>query len=107
MTSIYDCIQRAVDAKELNPARGREAQGQFDQLVARYETIMPRPAAEARAGADLKEATRKAARARYHTVVNQLQAMRRLKAALDPNGILNPGRIFDMDAGGPLRRQER
>ncbi|HPD94067.1 MAG TPA: hypothetical protein PLG62_16515 [Pararhodobacter sp.] len=83
MTSIYDCIQRAVDAKELNPARGREAQGQFDQLVARYETIMPRPAAEARAGADLKEATRKAARARYHTVVNQLQAMRRLKAAVE------------------------
>ena len=37
----------------------------------------------------------------------EIATMRRLKAALDPNGILTPGRIFDMDAGGPLRRQER
>jgi FAD/FMN-containing dehydrogenase len=26
----------------------------------------------------------------------EISAMRRLKAALDPNNILNPGRIFDM-----------
>ncbi len=30
---------------------------------------------------------------------SEIAAMRRLKAALDPNGILNPGRIFDMPAG--------
>lgn len=83
MTSIFDCIQRAVDAKELNPVQGRAAQGQYDQLVARYETIMPRHQAEASAAADLKEATRKAARSRFHAVVNQLQAMRRLQHAIE------------------------
>lgn len=83
MTGISDCIQRAVDAKFLNPAQGRAAQGQYDQLVARYETIMPRHQAEASAAADLKEATRKAARSRFHSVVNQLQAMRRLKHAIE------------------------
>ncbi len=82
MTSIADCIQRAVDAKELNPVRAQAAQGLYDQLVTRYEQIMPRPAAEASAAADLKEATRKAARSRFHAVVNQLQAMRRLKAQI-------------------------
>lgn len=83
MTSIYDCIQRAVDAKELNPVQARAAQGQFDQLVARYETSMPRHQAEASAAADLKEATQKAARSRFHAVINQLQAMRRLKSAIE------------------------
>jgi hypothetical protein len=83
MTSISDCIQRAVDAKELNPVRAQAAQNLYDQLVARYEQIMPGPTAEARAAADLKEATQKAARARFHSVVNQLQAMRRLKSAIE------------------------
>lgn len=83
MTSIYDCIQRAVDAKELNPVQGQQAQSRYQQLVARYEEIMPLPTAQARAAADLKEATRKAARARTHAVLNQLQAMRRLKHAIE------------------------
>jgi len=83
MTSIYDCLQRAMDAGDLDKAHGRAAQGHFDQLVARYETIMPRAQAEASAAADLKEATRKAARSRFHAVVNQLQAMRRLRAVID------------------------
>lgn len=83
MTSIADCIQRAADAKQLNPVRARAAQDRYHQLVARYEKIMPRPAAEASAAADLKEATRKAARSRFHAVVNQLQALRRLKAQIE------------------------
>lgn len=83
MTSMFDCIQRAIDAKELDPERGRAAQDHFTQLVARYETVMPRHQAEAAAAADLKEATRRAVRSRYHAVVNQLQAMRRIKAVID------------------------
>lgn len=88
MSNIADCIQRAVDARELNQVKGQAAIDQYHQLVARYETIMPARQAEAAAAADLKEATRKAARSRFHTVVNQLQAMRRLQhqinAAPDP-----------------------
>lgn len=83
MTSIADCIQRAVDARQLNPVRAQAAQNLYRQLVARYEQIMPSPAAHASAAADLKEATRKAARSRFHAVVNQLQAMRRLKAQVE------------------------
>lgn len=83
MTNIHDCIQRAVDANQLNPVRARAAQNQFAQLVARYENVMSPAQAQAAATADLKEATRRAARSRYHAVINQLQAMRRLKALIE------------------------
>lgn len=79
MASISDCIQRAVDEKGLNAARGQAAIAHYDQLRARYASDMPQAQADASAAADLKEATRKAARSRYHAVVNQLQAMRRLQ----------------------------
>jgi hypothetical protein len=78
MTSIADCIQRAIDAQDLHPVQGAQARAQFDQLVTRYADIMPMAEAQRLAAADLKEATRRAARSRYHMVVNQLQAMRRL-----------------------------
>ncbi|WP_010141152.1 hypothetical protein [Oceanicola sp. S124] len=78
MANIHDCLQRAVDAGDLDKTRAEEAGTQFEQLLARYETTMPRHAAEAAAAADLKEATRQARRSRHHKVVNQLQAQRRL-----------------------------
>ncbi|MBR9766041.1 MAG: hypothetical protein GYB53_21620 [Rhodobacteraceae bacterium] len=78
MANIHDCLQRAVDAGDLDKTRAEDAGTQFEQLLARYETTMPRHAAEAAAAADLKEATRQARRSRHHKVVNQLQAQRRL-----------------------------
>lgn len=92
MTSIADCIQRAVDAKELHPAQGRATLAKFDQLRARYETVMPPAQAAASAAADLKEATRKAARSRRHKVLNELQAMRRLKSMVETAD--DPGRVL-------------
>ena len=83
MSNIHDCIQRAVDAKDLNPVRGRSAQDQLAQLVERYRSVMSDDQARIAAGADLKEATRRAARSRYHAVINQLQAMRQLKATIE------------------------
>lgn len=103
MTSIFDCIQRGIDSGDLNRSQGQAAQGHWHQLVARYEKIMPRHQAEASAAADLKEATRAAARSRYHMVVNQLQSMRRLKAyidqAPDPALALRALIVYREDAG--------
>jgi hypothetical protein len=82
MTNIHDCLNRAIEGGELDRPQGRAAQGQFAQLVARYETAYPRHQAQAMAAADLKEATRRAARSRYHAVVNQLQTARRLHAQI-------------------------
>ncbi|GGF73679.1 hypothetical protein SAMN05216376_111119 [Mameliella alba] len=78
MANIHDCLDRAVEDGELDKTRADEAAREYDQLLARYESVMPGPAAEAAALADLKEATRRQARSRRHTVLNQLQAMRRL-----------------------------
>jgi len=79
MPNIHDCLQRAVDAGEVDRQRAAEAGRKYDQLVARYETVMPRHQAEATAGAHLKEATRRARRSRQHTAINQLQSMVRLQ----------------------------
>ncbi|MGR3822861.1 MAG: hypothetical protein ACU0A5_09830, partial [Salipiger marinus] len=78
MANIHDCLDRAVQGGELDSTRATEAAREFDQLMARYETVMPPHQAEAAALADLKEATRKQARSRRHAVINQLQGMRRL-----------------------------
>lgn len=80
MANIHDCLDRAVAGGELPKAHAAAAKSEFDQLVARYETIMPRHQAEARAARDLKEATKRGRRARRHAVLNQLQAMARIEA---------------------------
>lgn len=82
MANIADCLQSAVAAGELNPVRANEARAAFRELEARYRQIMPAAQAAASAAADLKEATSKARRARFHTALAQLQALRRLKAAV-------------------------
>lgn len=79
MTNMHDCLQRGMDFGEIDRARGVATQTQFDQLFARYSTSMPQAQAYARATADLKVAVRKAKTSRYHKVVNQLQAMRRIR----------------------------
>ncbi len=79
MANIHDCLARAMQAGALAAPQGRAAQRQYAQLVERYREIMPLHQAQASAAADLKEATRRAARSRYHAVINQLQAARRLK----------------------------
>lgn len=83
MANMHDCLDRALAAGEIEAGRVSEAKSLYDQLVERYVTDMPRHQAEARAGADLKEASRKAARVRFHAVVNQLQSMRRLRAQIE------------------------
>jgi len=79
MANLHDCLQRAMDAGELDKVRGAEAQTEFSQLVERYSQAMPIHQAEATAAAHLKEATSRAARSRRHTVLAQLQTMVRIK----------------------------
>lgn len=83
MPSIADCIVNARDGGEIDPIRANQALEAFDQLVARYETTMPRHVAEAKAGADLKEATRRAARSRFHAVVNQLKKFTEIRQRVE------------------------
>lgn len=79
MTSMSDCLARAMDFGHIDRARGIAAQTAYDQLVQRYETIMGPAQAQAKAAEDLRKATKAANAARRHKVVNQLQAMRRLQ----------------------------
>lgn len=79
MANIHDCLGRAVEAGELDKTRAKAAQTEYERLVARYESIMPPAQAEAIALADLKEATRRQARSRRHTVLAQLQTMTRMQ----------------------------
>ena len=79
MANLHDCLQRAVDAGELDTIRADQAKSEYDQLVERYIQAMPRHQAEATAATHLKEATSRARRSRRHAVVNQLQAMVRIQ----------------------------
>lgn len=101
MANIADCIRTAVTAKEIDKVRGDAAINVFEQLVQRYETVMPPGQARASAAADLKEATRKAAASRFHTVVNQLQTMRRLKARIEnaPDPVAALRQILEFSEG--------
>ena len=83
MANMHDCLGQAMDGGELDRVRGEATQQQYDQLVARYEKIMPRPAAEAAAARDVKEALRTRLPSRQHKVIAQLQAMRRMKELID------------------------
>lgn len=83
MANIHDCLQRAVDAGELDRIRASEARSEYEQLVDRYSQVMPRHQAEATAVLHLKEATQRAQRSRRHAVLNQLQSMTRLKALIE------------------------
>lgn len=79
MTSMADCLQRAIDFGEIDRQRGLAVKAEYDQLVARYRTIMPDAQAKARAAADLKEANAAKTARRRHVVLNQLQAMSRIR----------------------------
>lgn len=79
MTSMADCLQRAIDFGELDRQRGIAVLAEYDQLVARYSSAMPPAQAKARAAADLKEANKAKTARRRHVVLNQLQSMARLR----------------------------
>jgi hypothetical protein len=79
MTSMADCLQRGIDFGEIDRQRGLATIKEFDQLVARYRSIMPDAQARARAAADLKEANAAKTARRRHVVLNQLQAMSRIR----------------------------
>lgn len=83
MTSMFDCIANGVASGDVEPIRAAQAQRAFQELYARYATVMSPGQAAARAAADLKKATKAARVQRYHKVVNQLQAMRRLRDAIE------------------------
>lgn len=83
MANMADCVQSAVSRGELNPATAREWIENLDQVTRRYETTMSPHAAAAAAAADVTEATKAAQRRRFHAVLNQLQAMRRITTLIE------------------------
>lgn len=79
MVNMADCIARAVDFGEIDAARGQAATDEYNQLLARYSTILPEAEAMRRASLDLKEATNVKLAERRHKVINQLLAMQRIR----------------------------
>lgn len=84
MANMLDCIATAVKAGEMDEARAGEARRAFETLRDKYIGYgMTEGQAIARAGADLKEAVSKAATGRFHKVIAQLDAMRRIKEQVE------------------------
>jgi hypothetical protein len=92
MSNMHDCLEVMIKAGELPADRARLAQAAYAKLRDRYAQIMDPNQASARAAADIKAAVSKSERQRFHKVVNQLQAMRRIKdlveATPDPSNAI-------------------
>lgn len=86
MANIADCIDAALSSGQLSgPAAQGKAQAAKNvgaELYERYRSVMPDHQAKILAAKDLGQATRRAARSRFHAVVNQLQTMRRINALI-------------------------
>lgn len=78
MVNIADCIDAAVTGNQLTRAKGNAAKGVYQELYERYRSVMPDTQAQQLAARDLGEATRRAQRARFHAVLNQLQSLQRI-----------------------------
>lgn len=104
MANIHDCLQRAIDAGDLDRNLGREAQGEFEQLVDRLIGSMPRAQAEAEAARILREATQVKAIERRHARIAQLQSYVRLQGQID--GALDPAKalksLLEFDDGSAV-----
>lgn len=86
MPNMHDCLEVMIANNELPADRARKAQVAYAKLRDRYLTTMSQGQANARAAADIKEAVAKSERQRFHKVVNQLQAMRRIKGLVEGTG---------------------
>jgi hypothetical protein len=84
MADMLDCIATAAKLGEMDATRAEEATRTYTRLRDKYLRYgMGEGEAAARAAADLKEAVSKAATSRFHKVVAQLDAMRRIKALVE------------------------
>ncbi len=103
MPSLYQCLQTAIEAGELDRARGKMAQRQFQQLADNYASSMPREAAEALAGIDMKTALGRAATTRRHAVLAQLQTMRRNEQRYGGSDVKPQKIVDDMEDVGKMQ----
>jgi hypothetical protein len=91
---LDDCIQRAIDAGEVDRDLGTKAQAHYRELVQRYsDGGTPRPQAEQLAADEAIESIIKGHKSRRHATLQQLDTMRRNEARyegahLDPDRIL-------------------
>jgi hypothetical protein len=105
MTSMADCIQRGVSFDRVDPARAADALANYNALLARYSIDMSPGQAAARAAKDIKEATKKGKTQRYHKVLNQLQAMRRIRNLIEtsPNPAIALRNLLEFSDGSGFK----
>jgi hypothetical protein len=103
LTNIADCLQRGIDFGEIDRQIGVDMIREYDQLVARYSSAMPEAQAKARAAADLKEANKAKTARQRHVLLNQLQAMARMRqlilTAKDPAAAIKSLIEYNPNAG--------
>lgn len=80
--SLFDCIERAIQAGEMDEERGSVAQELYRRLEAEYAHLGP-DAAAATAQRDVQRVMREQAFQRRRLVLKQIQTMRRLAKSLD------------------------
>lgn len=80
--SLFDCIERARAAGEMEGTRAGDAQALYNQLVEMYRPHMGEDAAAAKASADAKRIMREKTERRRRLVLKQVQTAQRLATGI-------------------------
>lgn len=100
---LDECIQRAIDAGEVDRDLGEKAQAHYRELVQRYvDGGNPRQVAELQAADEAVESITKGMKSRRHATLQQLDTMRRNEAKYagaheDPDRILKDVEIVQAE----------
>lgn len=98
--NLADCIQRAIDAGDIDPERGARAIAEFNRRYEAYRQHMSDDAAQLKAGEDLQRMIESEATENRRAALLQIQAARNVSRQIAPHAGGGGGNALTPPGGG-------